>query len=109
MIQIIAWIRSLLVSRKDVTSMSRNDFIAGLHLPKTRSFGAIAVTVVSVMQIMNATISAVVGFQVNFFGSRATMQPIASATAVISAHGSSLAGPHSSLCGLINEIHDQIS
>src|SRR5580658_470729 len=102
MIQTSAWIRSLLVSKKAVTSIMKNDFIVGSHLPNTSSNGAAAVTDVTVMQIMKVAISAVVGFQIKRFGSRATTQPIAVTATVISAHGRPLAGPHSSLCGLMN-------
>ena len=109
MIQISAWIRCLLVSNEAVMSRTKKPLNTVLHLWITSSGEAIATSEVSEMQIMNTTISTVVGFQAMRFGSRATRQPTASAMTVSIAQGRLLAGPHSSLWGLMNEIHDQSS
>src|ERR1700678_501230 len=109
MIQISAWIRSLLVRNEAVMIRTPKVFITALHLWTTSSIGAIAVTVVREMQSIKAAISTVVGFQAMRFGSRATKQPMTSATMVNIAHGKLAPGPHSSLWGLMNETQDHSS
>ena len=90
-------------------SMTKNPFVTRLHLWNTSSIGAIATSEVSVMQTRKAAIRQVVGFHAMRFGSRAVKQPTPIAATVIIAQGSPLAGPQSSLCGLMNEIHDHSS
>src|SRR5487761_874742 len=94
-----------LVVRAIVISTNRSSLITWFHMG-TDWVGSSATRVVNEVKIMNATISQAVASKRSRFGSFEISQLTTVITAVIRASGIESGKPHTSRCGLMNEIHE---
>src|SRR5487761_1010943 len=94
-----------LVVRAIVISTNKSSFTTRFHMG-TDCVGSSATRVVNEVKIMNATISHAVASKRSRFGSSENSQVTTVITAVIRASGITSGKPHTSSCGLMNEIHE---